>query len=484
MGLLENMRAGTDSTFMQVVLGLVVVSFVFWYANPQGDKSGKVAEVNGTAITTTDYERQFRMYAGGARTQEEEARLGALVTQQLIEDEVLSQEAHRLGIEVSDKAVAQRILADPRFFGNDGVFDDDIYSQYIRRLGYTRPDYEEFRREQLLREKLQVLVLFGATVSEPVVLDHFVRTRTEVVIDYVRLLPAQFLDAVEITDEELAVWIEENGDLIQDEYEAAFDLEYDIPEKVRLRGVRLDILTDGIGVADLLPRMRRVEQQLDSGADLARLAAKVTDDPRAALMGGDLGLQSVEQLSPELVEAVAGLEVGERTQVIITDDALHLYRLEERVDARVVPLEDVQEDIARRVIRAQRAPGLAANLAEEILAGWTGVSAPPQELLDRGGLIVTSTGHVSLSEGLPDGPPLAMLEAASDVPAGQVLPEVFENGGALYVGKVTERQEPDMAQYELDHERIREEALMVRRKDLFQSWLTDLVARSSVERYR
>ena len=60
MSVLESMRSGTDSTFMQVVLAAVVVSFVFWYATPQGNTGAVIVTVNGDEIMDTDFYRQVR----------------------------------------------------------------------------------------------------------------------------------------------------------------------------------------------------------------------------------------------------------------------------------------------------------------------------------------------------------------------------------------------------------------------------------------
>ena len=112
MSVLESMRSGSDSTFMQVVLALVVVSFVFWYAVPQGEMSRVVAEVNGTKIMDTSYNRAFRnalaqseQRYGRVLSNEERAQIGEQVRQQLIEDEVVLQESEALGIEVSDTEI-------------------------------------------------------------------------------------------------------------------------------------------------------------------------------------------------------------------------------------------------------------------------------------------------------------------------------------------------------------------------------------------
>lgn len=485
MGLLENMRAGTDSTFMQVVLGLVVVSFVFWYAAPQGDKSKVVATVNGQEIMDTVQTREYRQLArrvGRALSEEEEASLRDQSLQQVIQDEILFQEAERLGIEVSVSEVARLVLATPYFLNEEGEFDDRIYSSYLRNQGWTSADYEEDLRRDLVRDKLKRLVFFGATISEPVVREHFVHTNTRVDIEYVRVRPDLFTDDVTITDEELATWMAENPELIEAEYKADFERSYDLPEKVELSVIRLGISQDGLGAADLLPRIKDLKAQLDGGADFAELARRWSEHPSAA-QGGSLGQQAVPQLDTDLQEYLAALEPGQAGPARSMDDGdFYIYRLDAREEARVIPQEEVQEDIARALIREQRAPTLAAEYADRLLAEWTATQATPNAILAEQGLRTMTTGPVVAA---PDNsaysPPLTMLEMAMSSPVGQPLPDVFERGGVLWVGALRDRIEPDMSLYETERDLIQEETLMSRRAELYDAWVTDMRARAKIK---
>ena len=69
MGVMESMRSSSDSTLMQIVMVLVVLSFIGWYAVPQGDKASIVATVNGERIMDTEY-RQLSSPAKARREAE------------------------------------------------------------------------------------------------------------------------------------------------------------------------------------------------------------------------------------------------------------------------------------------------------------------------------------------------------------------------------------------------------------------------------
>src|SRR5688572_17203432 len=108
MGLLEKMRSSSDSTFIQVVMALIILSFIGFYGQPNGDRSGVIATVNGTRILDTEYHRALReelRMVQRTLSDAEQKQLGEQVRQQLIERQVLLQEARRLGLEVSDSEV-------------------------------------------------------------------------------------------------------------------------------------------------------------------------------------------------------------------------------------------------------------------------------------------------------------------------------------------------------------------------------------------
>ena len=91
MGVMESMRSSSDSTFMQIVMVLVVVSFIGWYATPQGESTSIIAKVNGEHIMDTEYRQVYsnakasqENNLGRSLSNEEEQNLGEVVRQQLI----------------------------------------------------------------------------------------------------------------------------------------------------------------------------------------------------------------------------------------------------------------------------------------------------------------------------------------------------------------------------------------------------------------
>jgi hypothetical protein len=349
-------------------------------------------------------------------------------------------------------------------------------------MGYTKSSFEERLRDDLLREKLRQLVFMGATISEPVVRDSYVESNTQLDLKTLRVRPTMFYSKIDVSDEDATGWVTENPEKAKEIYDRDYERRYNHAEEVRVSMIRLQIKTDGQGAAELLPRMRTLKEELDGGADFATLAKKWSED-RTAEKGGDLGMRPLSRFDADEIEAVRDLEIGGISKTLTSGGDIKFYRLEGRQDASVEIFDDVKNAIAKQSLKEERAPAMAAELAEEkLLTVWKETGEAPQALLDEHGLVASTTGLIPAKGGSgPFQPPSEMMKAAKVAGIGSVLPEVYEAEGVLWIGALTQRVDADMATYELEKEQIREVALSERRVSFFQSWVADAVARAAVQ---
>jgi peptidyl-prolyl cis-trans isomerase D len=483
------MRSGSDSTFMQVLLGLVIVTFIGLNGRTFGDRSAVVATVNGQKILETDFQRTYRSRLGMAeqRSQRtlsdvEQKELSEQVRQSMIERTVVLQEAHRLGIEVSDAEVARALNDIPSLHGQDGKFSLDLYTKFLKRQQYTRDDFEAQLRDDLLFRKTQQLMATAASLSDPAIREMFVEASTRVNLNVVRVRPTAFESAITITDADRADWLAKNEGRVKETYDRDYDRLYNHPEQVRLRMIRLAIQADGPQLGDLIPKLNTLRDQIEGGADMAELAKRWSEDPSAA-NGGDLGLRPVAQLSAEVSRGIDGIPAGGLSRVITTGGDVRLVRVEERVAPKVDTLDEVRNQIADDLIKSEKVPAMAADFAEtQLLAKWKETGAVPEDLLNEKGLSARETGPIPThSQNNPFAPPQEMLDDARRAKVGDVLPKVYESGGTYYVGQLVDRQEPDMAQYEARKDQIREQVLAERRVDFYEAWVADLKSQATID---
>lgn len=490
MGVLESMRSSSDSTFMQVVLVAVIVSFVGWMAMPQGDKTTAVARVNGEPIMDTEYRRLFARVVDRREQEqnrplsnEEEENLGEMVRQELIRNEVVLQAARATGLTVSNYELLWEVTRTGQLAGfadEAGVVDEQEYKRFLQRQGLTKGTWESQLIEGLLVQKAKELALMGVTISEPILRELYEANQRRVTVTYAAVRPGDFFERVEVTDAEVAAWLEENEAEAREIYDRDFERRFKHPEQLELGLIKLEI-REGQSAADLLPRINAVREELLAGGDFEQLARKHSEDPSAGV-GGMLGLKPVLKIAPEVTQAVGDTEVGAITRVVPGDDDVRIYKVLQRTEASEDSFEEASRTIAVDAIKKKRATEVAIDFARnELLPAWTEAGEVPSDLLSENGLSSQTSRPMASTDPAPAfGPPAEVYSKAMDAEKGTVLPEVFESRGVYWVAQVSDKQEADLALFESRRETIRSQELFTRRQQFLENWITDLVAQADV----
>ncbi|WP_017738388.1 peptidylprolyl isomerase [Pseudomonas sp. CBZ-4] len=117
--------------------------------------------------------------------------------------------------------------------------------------------------------------------------------------------------------------------------------------------------------------VRRQAQELSRKAqatpgDFAALATQYSQDPNTAPRGGDSGMQPLQQLVPQVREAVARLKVGGVSDVVQSAAGFHVLKLTAQQPARTATLEELRERLTE-ALRSQRQEQIAKAYLEGML---------------------------------------------------------------------------------------------------------------------
>lgn len=492
MSVLGTLRQGLDSSSTKVFIGLVFLAFIAFFSgsgNNQSNNTSIAAVVNGTAITSTDVQLGLRAAAsrrGKQPTNDELAAMRTQVVDQLVTEEVLVQEAQRLGVAVAPEEVARVIAKNTQFAGKDGRFDQKVYERYLRQADLTPARFETDITRQMLYEKLLWLVLQGVTVSDAEVRRAWEEQSTTVTLTWIRVPQSAFLGEVVVSDADRDAFIAANGEKLKARYDAAFEREYNLPKTYTLRTLLLRTDLPGLddaGKAATRARADELRAQAAGGADFAALARRWSED-LSATNGGASGPLAATQLDPALVAAADAAGVGGVSAVTETSRGLMIVRVEAISDAKVIAFEDAQKDLAVAMLREDRVGSVAREYAGRILAAWTDVAAPPHELTDPKLLPVTTTQPFSLTDP-PTAPPIERLPelaaALQTAKSGQVLPVPFESDGTFFLVAVADRSEPDESTYPQEKVMTRARLLYERKQAFVEDWLQGAKARATIE---
>ena len=164
-------------------------------------------------------------------------------------------------------------------------------------------------------------------------------------LDRVRLRAAQ------VSDEDLEAYYRDN------------ERRLTLPEQVRVRHILL--AWKPMGTADdraaVREQMAPILARARAGEDFAALAREFSEDSTRE-NGGDTGLFRRGQMVPPFEQAAFALEPGEISDPVETAFGVHILKLEERREARLLPLDEIRDQLLAHV-REER---MAAAEREEI----------------------------------------------------------------------------------------------------------------------
>lgn len=288
-----------------VALALLVLGGL---AHAQGYNPGSAVRINGVEISNQRFDAFYTEYrrskgvAVGARGDQLELmkRLRREAMDMMIEQQLLIQAADAKGIEVTDEEVDAELakIREP--------FNDDI--EFQLRLDTESYTLESFRAH--LRDMIAAK----------------------------RYLDELRLEAMEVTDEELEKYYRDN------------ERRLTLPEQVHVRHILLS--WKPLGQPDdrkaLYEQMEAIREKAVSGEDFAELAKEYSDDS-TRMHGGDVGFFHRGQMVPAFENAAFALQPGEISGIVETPFGLHIIKLEERKEARLLPLDEIRDQLREHI---------------------------------------------------------------------------------------------------------------------------------------
>ena len=317
-------------------IGLIVVE---WGADYSGgatnDAGSAVGVVNGETISLQEFQDALRRVAR-QMPQEQRPDQAVLVRQvwdYYVREIILNQEYERLGFEVTDGEIAFYTRNKPppavrefERFKTDDAFDMDKYAQFIGNpANLSDPNnqalvlwIESSVERQLLDYRLQRMLRGTAPVSPNEVRQYFAEANEKVRVEYAFAPSDAPDDEIEVTDEDLAAYYQENA------------ADYEHPEQVKLEYAHFPKVASAADSLELKQEIGRLRQEIEDGGDFAELAAVVSDDEGSAAQGGDLGFFGRGRMVAPFEEAAFALAPGELSAPVQTRYGWHLIKVEDR----------------------------------------------------------------------------------------------------------------------------------------------------------
>ncbi|MCL7939220.1 SurA N-terminal domain-containing protein [Halomonas sp. ATCH28] len=376
--MLQSIRDRSRSWGAKIIIGAVVVTMALFGVESLvgllGNSGDEVAEVNGEAITRQQLEMEVqRAIRSGQVPPEQERALRAEMLDMLITDRLLTQYAEEGGLHVSEEQLDQLIVNLPEFQDANGRFDRDLFRNRLASAGFTPLSFRQQLSVDVKRQQLQQ----GLSVSDFTLEEERERLaalqRQSRSFRHHALVPADLETPPEVDEQALEAYYD------------AHQADYRRPEQVRLNYVVLDrqqmaeeadvseealreAWEDGAAEADRRVShimvtfgdarsreeaealLEQVQERLAEGEAFAELAAEVSEDTSTSDSGGDLGVISRGFFGEAFEEAAFSLGEGEVSEIVETDNGLHLVKVTE-LDRPA--FEESRDQLRRQLARDQ-----------------------------------------------------------------------------------------------------------------------------------
>lgn len=270
-------------------MGLVIVILIGTLVFSLNKNEGYAATIDGEKIGMDElHELLVTQYgADGVNT---------LIAQKIVEKEV-----EKNDIKVTDKEIEEELAEYQEYYGGEEAFNSVLESS-----GVTLADVKEDIKRNVETNKL-------------------------------------LEDRIEITDEEMKTYFEENKD------------QYAQTEQVQAS----HILVEDEATA------KEVEEKLDAGEDFAELAKEYSTDSSAE-SGGDLGYFGKGEMVAEFEEAAFSMEIGEISDPVKSEFGYHIIKVVDKKEAKDAVYEDVKDEVKDAIFDTKAQTEYSTWLSEKM----------------------------------------------------------------------------------------------------------------------
>src|SRR5215467_3395018 len=518
---------------LTAILAVICIAMA-WYLVPSFSGQGlgisqvpTVATVAGQDVTVDEVQKTARRMIeqqfprGSAQAGQLMPLFAGQAYQQLVNQKAMLAEARRMGLKATNDDVRDYLHQGElgqELFPNGQFVGDSAYEDFASRAGYTVPQLEQAVREQILMDKLRVLITSGARVTEAEIRQAFEKQNTKVKFDYAVIKKDDILKTIKPTDAELKAFYDRNKQtyvnsipekrqlkyvvidharLIEQTQVTQADLEryYDQhrdqfrePGQVNARQILIkkplpgtDGKVDQKAVDQAHAKADDVLKQIKSGGNFADLAKKYSEDSDTAKNGGSLGWikPSVFPVA-SVAKATESLPKGGTSDVIDAGYAFVIIHVDDRQEAHVKTLDEVKAQI-EPLIKQQKAADAAQRLADQVLADSRSPDSSLEKAAAPHNLQVITTDFVTSQDALPGigNDPQFMSAAFSQTE--KAPPDLINVHSGYAIYQVTAVKPPSTPTFEEARSRVEQEFKNERVTQLLQQKTQELSDRAKAD---
>jgi len=521
--MLDQMRKNSRSLLISGLFVIIIVTFIISFGpQSRGTTCEQVtsedhfaARVSGQTVSNNDFKYAWYL-EGGDRMPPKAARMRRVkehVMDQLIERELLTSMADKLGFVVNDDEV-EALIGEAKVIGpngvtetlpmlqKDGQYNYEALKRFVRgQLQLTPNAFTAQQKRELLAQHVRQLVRSSVSVSPDEVKADFIRKNRQLNLEYMRFTTRRQESEVAPTEAEIAAYAAKNEPKLKELYEQRKLIYEKAPAQRRLRQILVKVAHDADSKADkaahdkadaLAEKLKRGGKGPGKDASaFAEAARQSSDDAATKGRGGDLGWRARggTNLQGEAEDKVFAAKDGTIVGPLKGNDGYVITKVEGSREGHIT-FEQARSELAEDKLRQEQATSRTRSAAEATItkakdsptATLKSLFPPPSDtqeasasesamprVEETGLTAVRMESDGAVIEGI--GTSTAVAKAALALTAEKPLAGPIAVGDTLLVIRLKERKEPDLAEFERKKLDLAHEAEMAKGYRVFTDWM-------------
>jgi len=246
-----------------------------------------IASVNGQPITQAEFDKRYSvfLFVKGIPESYKETIDRKTILEQVINEDVLVQEARKEGISVTDQSA--RAILDEAI--NQSILIEDLLKTMMKSRGLSEKDLQDYYKRNLI-----IIALLNKTVESK----------------------------MNVTEQDMRNFYNET----RDRYTAK-------PGEIRLRQIVVNSSEDAANIM----------QALNNGSDFVQEAYYNSLERESAVYGGDLGFINNQSLPPTLSQAAFALRQGQTSSRVYYNGSYYIFKRENNT----ISYDEIKQEIRK-----------------------------------------------------------------------------------------------------------------------------------------
>ncbi|MGH9451228.1 MAG: peptidyl-prolyl cis-trans isomerase [Terriglobia bacterium] len=383
-------------------LGMVLTLAPIGGGDETSTAAGALATIYGTAITPQNLQQAIsaQLQAAGNDPQSVD-RMAHSQLDEMIMQQALTVQAHKMGLEVSDSELVSSLHQIPYLYQNGQFIGMQEYQALIQEeTGMAVPQFEAQLRQSILLRKLREAVTDEIQVTPAEVHELFLQQNEKSRVNYVVFEPTQFFQAVTVTPKALNAYflvhqlnykmpeqrqvkyvivppdavrgkVQVTDAEMQDYYNQHMT-DYSVPDRVKAAHILFKTTGENAQQQQqTLELAQKVLAKVKAGGNFAELAKKYSQDPGSAQNGGELGWIQHGQTVKPFEDAAFSMKPGEISNLVRTEYGYHIIKVEDKQTAHLETFDEVkgaiQATLEKQMLQ-QAQNALAAKIQDALKA--------------------------------------------------------------------------------------------------------------------